>query len=65
MEFEIARHFVGKQTINVEGTREKVGDSAKFEIAHVRDSKSRLYVHVLSVDYNIVDSNDIWILINI
>ena len=42
MEFEIARHFIGKQTLNAEGTRKKVRDCAKFEIAHVQDSKSLL-----------------------
>ena len=34
---------MGKQTANTEGIGKKVRDSAKFEIAHVRDSESRLY----------------------
>ena len=40
--FEIAGHFIRKQTVNAEGTKQKVRDSRKFEIARVRDSGTPL-----------------------
>ena len=39
---DIERYFIGKKTVNAEGIRKKVRDSAKLEIAHVQDSESQL-----------------------
>ena len=51
--FEIANNSRsrGHQTVNAEGTGQKVRDSAMFEIAHVRDNGSRVYVHTYANAY--------------
>ena len=43
--FEIARLFLGKRTVSAQGTETFVRNSEVFEIARVRDSEGRLYIH--------------------
>ena len=43
--FEIARQILPSEGLNAEGTDVFVRDSAIFEIAHVRDSETALYLY--------------------